>query len=71
MISLIASNGFFSKKIIFAKTQYKTYDGDFLAIIKVFKTYKHYLKGYKYVILLLIDYNKLQYFVDTKRLSFR
>ena len=29
---------FFSKKVIFAKTRYKTYDRELLAIIKAFKT---------------------------------
>ena len=37
---------FFSYKMISAETKYETHDGKFLAIIKVFKTWKHYLEGF-------------------------
>ena len=56
--------------MIFAKIRYKTYKGKLLAIIKVFKTWKHYLKGYKYEVFILTDYNNFQYFIDIKILSF-
>ena len=39
---------FFSKKMIPAETWYKTYDGELLAIIKAFKTWRHYLESYKH-----------------------
>ena len=38
---------------------YKTYDNKLLAIIKVFKTWKHYLKDSKYKVFILLDYNNL------------
>ena len=48
---------FFSKKMIPIKTRYKTHDNKLLAIIEVFKTWKHYLKGCKHKVLILSDYN--------------
>ncbi len=57
---------FFSQKMILTKTKYKTYNGELLAIVETFKTWKHYLKGYKYKVLILIDHNNLQRFIDTK-----
>ena len=54
-----------------AKTRYKTYDGELLAIVKAFKTWKHYLEGYKYKVLMLTDHNNLQCFINTKSLSSR
>ena len=39
--------------MILAKIRYKTHDGKFLAIVKVFKIWKYYLKGCKYNILIL------------------
>ncbi len=62
---------FFFRKMIPAKTWYETYDGELLAIIEVFKTWRYYLKGYIYRIFVLIDYNNLQRFIDTKSLSSR
>ena len=62
---------FFFKKIISAETRYETYHGELLAIVKVFKTWKHYLKDCKHEVLILIDYNNLQCFIDTKNLSFK
>ena len=43
--------------MISAKTWYETHNGELLAIVKIFKTWKHYLKGYKYKVLILTDYN--------------
>ena len=62
---------FFSKKIIPAKTQYETHDGELLAIIEAFKTWKHYLEGCKHEFLMLTDHNNLQRFMDIKNLSSR
>ena len=61
---------FFSQKMIPAETRYETYDEELLAIVEVFKTWRHYLKGCKYEVLILIDYNNLRQFMDTKSLSF-
>ena len=57
--------------MISAKTWYKTHDGKLLAIIEVFKTWRHYYKDYKYEVLVLTDHNNLQDFIDTKNLSSR
>ena len=54
-----------------AETRYETYDGEFLAIVKVFKTGRHYLKGCKHEVFVLTDHNNLRRFMDTKSLSSR
>lgn len=38
------------------KIRYKTHNGKFLAIVKTFKTWWHYLKNCKYKILVFINY---------------
>ena len=50
---------FYSQKMIPAETQYKTHDSKLLAIIKAFKIWRHYLKGCKYKVLMLTNYNNL------------
>ena len=50
--------------MILTRIWYKIDDGKLLAIIEIFKTWKHYLKSYKYEIIILIDYNNFQYFID-------
>ncbi len=50
---------FFSRKIIPAETRYETHNGELLAIIEAFKTWRHYLKGCKHEVLVLIDHNNL------------
>ena len=62
---------YFAHKIITAKTQYKTYDGEFLAIVEAFKTWRHYLEDCKYKILVFTDHNYLCRFIDTKNPSSR
>ncbi len=62
---------FFSRKMILAETWYETHDCELLAIVEAFKTWKHYLEGCKYEVLMLTDPNNLQRFMDTKNLSFR
>ncbi len=37
--------------MIYTETWYETHNRELLAIVKVFKTWRHYLKGYKYEIL--------------------
>ncbi len=54
-----------------AKIQYKIYNGEHLAIIEVFKTWRYYLEGCKHKVLILIDHNNLQHFIDIKNLSSR
>ncbi len=57
--------------MILTETQYKTHDGELLAIVEAFKTWRHYLKGCKHEVLVFTDYNNLQHFMDMKNLSFR
>ena len=53
-----------------AETRYEIHDGELLAIIEVFKTWRHYLEGCKHKVLVLIDYNNLRQFMNTKNLSY-
>ncbi len=62
---------FFSKKIIPAETWYETHDGELLAIVEAFMTWRHYLEGCKHKVFELTDHNNLQRFIDTKSLSSR
>ena len=62
---------FVFRKMIPAETWYKTYDKELLTIIEVFKNWRHYLEGCKHKVLILIDHNNLQYFIDAKSHSFR
>ena len=57
---------FFSRKMFLTETWYETHNGELLAIIEVFKTWKHYLKGCKHEILVLTNDNNLQRFMDRK-----
>ena len=56
--------------MILAETQYKTYNDKLLAIVKAFKTWRHYLEGRKHKIFIFTDYNTLHCFMYIKSLSF-
>ena len=60
---------YFLRKMISAETNYQTHDSEFLAIIKAFKTWYHYLENYKHKVMMLTDYNNYCWFMDTKSLS--
>ena len=60
---------FFSRKMIPAETRYETHDGEFLAIVEAFKTWRHYLEGSRHEVLVLTNHNNLCRFMDTKSLS--
>ena len=60
---------YYLRKMIKAKTWYKTYNSEFLAIVEVFITWQHYLKGCKHEVLMLTDYNNFYRFMKTKNLS--
>ena len=60
---------YYLRKMISAKTRYKTHDAKLLAIVEAFKNWRHHLEGYQYEILVLTDYNNLRRFMDTKNLS--
>lgn len=53
------------------ETQYKTHDAELLAIVEAFKTWRHYLKGYKHKVLILTNHNNLRRFMNIKSLSSR
>ena len=57
--------------MILAKTRYKTHNGELLAIVEAFKTWRHYLEGSQHKVLILTDYNNLRRFMETKNLSSR
>ncbi len=57
--------------MILAENRYETHDGELLAMVEVFKTWKHYLEGCKHEVPILTDHNNLQCFMDTKILSSR
>ena len=54
-----------------AETKYKTHDSELLAIVKAFKTWRHYLEEFQHGVLILTDHNNLSRFMKTKRLSSR
>ena len=60
---------YFFRKIIPVETRYKTYNAELLAIVEAFKIWRHNLEGCKHEVLILIDYNNLRQFMDTKNLS--
>ena len=55
--------------MISAETFYKTHDGELLAIVETFKTWKHYLKSYKHKVLVCTNHNNLRQCMDIKSLS--
>ena len=57
--------------MILNKTWYKTNNDELLIINEIFIIQSYYLEGYKYEVLVLIDYINLQGFIDIKILSFR
>ena len=62
---------FFSRKMIPTEIRYETHNGELLAIVEAFKTWKHYLEGSQHKVLVLINYNNLRGFIKTKNLSSR
>ena len=65
------SVAYFSRKMIPVETRYETHNGELLAIVEAFKTWRHYLEGCKHEVLVLTDHNNLRRFMDTKSLSSR
>ena len=57
--------------MILAETRYETHDGELLAIVEAFKTWRHYLEGSQHEVLVLTDHNNLRRFMETKNLSSR
>lgn len=63
------SIAFFSQKLISTKTHYKIHDKELLAIVKLFKTWCHYLGDCKFKIFVFINHHNLNQFMDIKNLS--
>lgn len=57
--------------MISTKIWFKTGNSEILAIVKVFKTWKYYLKDYKYEVLVFTDHKNLQCFIDIKTLNYK
>ena len=57
---------YFSRKMILTETQYKTHNAELLAIVEVFKTWRHYLEDFKHEVMVLIDHNNLRQFIVQK-----
>ena len=57
--------------MISAETQYKIYDGEFLAIVELFKIWQYYLEDCKHKVLVFTNYNNFCHFIDIKSLSFK
>ena len=49
-----------------AETWYETHDGELLAIVEAFKTWRHCLKVCKHEVLVFTDHNNLRRFMDTE-----
>ena len=62
---------FFFQKMILWETRYETHDGELLAIVEAFKTWRHYLESFRHEVFVLTDHNNLRQFMDTKSLSSR
>lgn len=60
---------FFSRKMIPTETKYKTHNRNLLTIVKVFKTWYHYLKDCNHKVLILTNHNNLLSFMNTKNSS--
>jgi hypothetical protein len=61
--------GFFSKTCNSAERNYPTHDMELLAIVNLFKEWRHLLEGAKHPITVLTDNNALKYFMTLRLLS--
>ena len=62
---------FWSRKMIPAERNYETHDQELLAIVAVFKQWRHYLEGSLYPVEVLTDHNNLKSFMNVKQLNGR
>ena len=65
------SVAFWLRKMISVKQWYETHDQELLAIVMVFKQWRHYLKSNTHSVEVLTDYNNLQDFINVKSLNRR
>ena len=59
------SIAYFSRKMILTETRYKTHNGELLAIVEAFKTWRHYLENCKHEVFILTNHNNFCRFIDT------
>ena len=57
--------------MILAETKYETHNDELLAIVEAFKTWKLYIEGFQFEVLMLINHNNFWQFMDKKSLSSR
>ena len=62
---------FHSRKMIPAERNYKTHDQELLAIVTVFKQWRHYLERSFHPVEVLTDHNNLKYFMGLAQLNGR
>ena len=62
---------FWSRKMIPAERNYETHDQELLAIVAVFKQWRHYLEGSWHPVEVLTDHNNLKSFMNIKQLNGR
>ena len=62
---------FHSRKMIDAERNYETYDQELLAIVTMFKHWRHYLEGANNAVEVLTDHNNLKYFMGQPNLNGR
>lgn len=60
---------YYSRKMLLTKQNYETYNAELLAIVKDFKTWRHYFKKGVYTILVFMDHNNLKKFIKITCLS--
>ena len=57
---------FWSRKMTDIETRYEAHDGELLAIVEVFKHWRHYLEGSRYPVVVKSDHANLRAFMDPK-----
>ena len=62
---------FHSRKLIPAKQNYNIYDKELLAIVDIFKHWKHYLQRARHEVVVIMDYKNLTSFTIMKALNKR
>ena len=55
--------------MILTEIKYETHDGELIAIVDAFKTWKYYLKGSWHKVFVLTDHNNFRRFMDMKSLN--
>jgi hypothetical protein len=62
---------FWLRKLILAETRYETHDQELLAMVAVFKQWRHYVEGSMHMVKVLTDHNNLVAFQNIKCLNCR